>query len=346
MSNRVNARLGQTENRAIYPNTMKSDLAKSDGPPAPPPGAEATFTFAHFSDPHLSSLEWVQARELLNQRILGYLSWRSRRRAEHKTEVLEALLRDLAETRPQHIVVTGDLTHLGLPGECREVSEWLRRVGAPGDVTVIPGNHDTYIAAPWEQTVGLWAPYMASDDETLWSDVTDRFPILRIRGPVAFIGLSTAHPTPPFFASGSVGRVQLRRLEQLLADLAKKPLLRVILLHHPPQPEATKWRKRLIDGAALRAVLARHGAELVLYGHAHYPLRAQLATPTGGVPAIGVSSASALGHKPGQRAQYHLYRVHRTAAGWQLQICVRTYASTGDRFVSEREEHLRLPTAV
>ena len=344
MSNRVNAHLGQTGNRAIYPNTMKSDLAKSDGPPSP--GAAATFAFAHFSDPHLSSLERVQPHELLNQRILGYLSWRSRRRAEHKTEVLEALLRDLAETRPQHIVVTGDLTHLGLPGECREVSEWLRRVGTPGDVTVIPGNHDTYIAAPWEQTVGLWAPYMSSDDETLWSDATDCFPILRIRGPVACIGLSTAHPTPPFFASGSIGRVQLRRREQVLAELAKKPLLRVVLLHHPPQAEAMKWRKRLIDSAALRAVLARHGAELVLYGHAHYPLRAQLATPAGDVPAIGVPSASALGHKPGRRAQYHLYRVSRTGAGWQLQIGVRTYVPTGDRFVSEREEHLHLPMAV
>jgi len=346
MSNRVNAHLGQTGNRAIYPNTMKSDLAKSSTPPAPPSGAEATFTFAHFSDPHLSSLERVHARELLNQRILGYLSWRSRRRAEHKTEVLEVLLHDLTETRPQHIVVTGDLTHLGLPGECREVSEWLHRVGAPGDVTVIPGNHDTYIAAPWEQTVGLWAPYMTSDDETLWPDAIDRFPILRIRGPVAFIGLSTAHPTPPFFASGSIGQVQLRRLEQLLADLATKPLLRVVLLHHPPQSEAMNWRKRLIDSAALRAVLARHGAELVLYGHLHYSLRAQLATPAGGIPAIGVSSASALGHKPGRRAQYHLYRVRRTATGWELQVGVRTYAPTGDRFVSEREEYLHLPAAV
>jgi len=118
------------------------------------------------------------------------------------------------------------------------------------------------------------------------------------------------------------------------------------LLHHPPQPAAVKWRKRLIDGAALRAVLARHGAELVLYGHAHYPLRAQLATPAGGVPAIGVPSASALGHKPGRRAQYHLYRVSRTAAGWELQVSVRTYALTGDRFVTEREERLSLPAAV
>ena len=240
--------------------------------------------------------------------------------------------------------MTGDLTHLGLPGECREVSEWLCRVGAPADVTVIPGNHDTYIAAPWEQTLGLWAPYMASDGGTLWPDAANCFPILRIRGPVAFIGLSTAHPTPPFFASGSVGRGQLRRLERLLADLAGKPLLRVVLLHHPPQPAAVKWRKRLIDGAALRAVLARHGADLVLYGHAHYPLRAQLATPAGGVPAIGVPSASALGHKPGRRAQYHLYRVSRTATGWELQVSVRTYALTGDRFVSEREERLSLKT--
>lgn len=325
-----------------YPNTLKSDLAKSGNLQAPLPGTEAAFTFAHFSDPHLSSLKQVDVRELLNKRILGYLSWHSRRRAEHRPEVLEALLRDLTETRPEHIVVTGDLTHLGLPGEYREVSEWLPRLGAPTAVTLIPGNHDAYIAAPWEQTQALWAPYMVSDDASLWSEAgaiaADRFPILRVRGPVAFIGLSTAHPTPPFFASGSVGRVQLRRLEHLLAELATRPLLRVVLLHHPPQPGSIKRRKRLIDGAALCAVLARQGVELVLHGHAHYPLWTQLTTATGSAPVIGVPSASALGHKPGRRAQYHLYRVSRTAAGWELQVSVRTYAPTGDCFVSEREE--------
>jgi 3',5'-cyclic AMP phosphodiesterase CpdA len=316
-------------------------------PPLTVPEGEATaFTFAHLSDPHLSSLEQVQIRDLLNKRVLGYLSWWFHRRAEHRPEILAALLRDLARTPPEHIVVTGDLTHLGLPGEFREVSEWLHRVGPPAQVTVIPGNHDAYVKTAWEHTFAWWAPYMASDAGVLpagASAVTVSFPSLRIRGPIAFIGLSTACPSAPFAAVGSLGRAQLRRLEQILVQLKQQNLFRVILLHHPPQPRAVKWGKRLTDSAALRSVLARHGAELVLHGHAHYPLWGQLATPHGSAPVIGVPSASALGRKPERRARYHLYRVCRTADGWDLQISVRGYLLSENRFIVERESQLMLP---
>ncbi|RLA48224.1 MAG: metallophosphoesterase, partial [Gammaproteobacteria bacterium] len=44
-------------------------------------------TFAQISDPHLSSLEGVHARDLLNKRVFGYLSWRRKRRFEHRAEV-------------------------------------------------------------------------------------------------------------------------------------------------------------------------------------------------------------------------------------------------------------------
>ena len=40
-------------------------------------------TFAQISDPHLSTLEDVNPRELFNKRALGYLSWRRKRRFEH-----------------------------------------------------------------------------------------------------------------------------------------------------------------------------------------------------------------------------------------------------------------------
>ena len=45
--------------------------------------------FAQISDPHLSSLEGVRPGDLLNKRALGYLSWRRKRRFEHRPEVLQ-----------------------------------------------------------------------------------------------------------------------------------------------------------------------------------------------------------------------------------------------------------------
>lgn len=73
------------------------------------------FRLAHISDPHLISSSGVRVRELLNKRVYGYLSWYLRRRAEHCDEVLAALREDMRSARPDHVLLTGDLTHLGLP---------------------------------------------------------------------------------------------------------------------------------------------------------------------------------------------------------------------------------------
>ena len=54
-----------------------------------------THRFVQLSDPHLTSLDGVMPNQLLNKRLLGYLSWRRRRRFEHRLEVLDALLDDL-----------------------------------------------------------------------------------------------------------------------------------------------------------------------------------------------------------------------------------------------------------
>ena len=96
-------------------NAAKSSLQASGARTCADDNLE--FSLAHFSDPHLTSVTNVKIRELLNKRIFGYLSWLKRRRLEHRTEVLEALLRDLEHIRPNHTVITGDLTQLGLPVE-------------------------------------------------------------------------------------------------------------------------------------------------------------------------------------------------------------------------------------
>ena len=85
--------------------------------------------FAQLSDPHLSSLKGVRGRDLFSKRGLGYLSWRRKRRFEHRTEVLEALQRDLELSELDQLLVTGDLTHIGLPQEFEQARQWLQELG-------------------------------------------------------------------------------------------------------------------------------------------------------------------------------------------------------------------------
>jgi 3',5'-cyclic AMP phosphodiesterase CpdA len=294
------------------------------------------YLFAHISDTHLSTLENIRYRDLINKRLLGYLSWRSHRRKEHRADVLAALVRDLGQCRPQHTVITGDLTHLGMQSEFLEAARWLAGLGTPEQFTVIPGNHDTYVRSHWSQTFAHWLPYLASDAlaTTPAGDLRNGlFPSVRIRDHIAFIGLSSARPSAPFLAVGSLGRQQLQALSRILAETGERRLFRVVLIHHPPLAETLGWRKRLTDGSALRNTLEEQGVELVLHGHAHRATRGWITTAAGSAPVIGVPSASAIGHKPGRRARYNLCRVSRAASGWALEIEARAYAPELDSFI-------------
>jgi 3',5'-cyclic AMP phosphodiesterase CpdA len=319
---------------------LSIDAEECDAAPS-----EHDFVLAHLSDLHLSSLRGVRPRELMDKRILGYLSWRHRRRREHRGEVLDVLRADLHSQHPDHVAVTGDLTHIGLPQEFREAAEWLAKLGPPHDVTVVPGNHDAYVHEPWQRTFAQWSPYMRGDDEAAESgDGSVEFPSLRVRRHVAMIGLSTALPSAPFLATGRLGERQLARLDRLLAETAAAGLFRIVLLHHPPGPHTVRWRKALRDGGALRDILARQGAELTLHGHAHLSAATYLDGERARNLAIGVPSASAVGKHADRRATYHLYRIRCDGERWRLRVAVRSYTHD-KRFVAEDGRRLRAALA-
>jgi 3',5'-cyclic AMP phosphodiesterase CpdA len=307
---------------------------------------ENALTFAQLSDPHLSSLDGARWRDLANKRLLGYLSWRRRRRLEYRGEVLEALRRDVLAIRPGHLVITGDLTQIALPDEFRQARAWLDSLGSPGEVTVVPGNHDAYVPVSWAQGLSQWQPYLVSDGVCRGGETASPetvFPSLRVRGSVAFIGLSSARPSAPLLATGRLGEGQLKQLEALLEHTRRQGLFRVVLLHHPPVPGEERWRKRLTDAAQLCAVIARQGAELVLHGHRHRSVQSRIEIPGTHVPVFGIPSASSIGLGTGRVAQYHLYTVHASDAAWELELEVRGYTAETDRFVTQGTRRLEIP---
>ncbi|MEZ5573554.1 MAG: metallophosphoesterase [Halioglobus sp.] len=298
--------------------------------------------FAQLSDPHLSSLQNVRARDLLSKRALGYLSWRRRRRFEHQTKVLDALLCDLEQATLEQVLVTGDLTHIGLPSEFAQARDWLQQLGTPDHVALVPGNHDACVAAPWDDTFALWQDYMLSDGQLKQGSGKADFPTLRVRGDIAFIGLSTACPTPPLMATGTLGEAQVQALPALLQRAADDNLFRVVYLHHCPISGQEKWRKRLTDAPQIQAVLQEYGAELVLHGHGHRGHFSELQTRCGQLPVIAVPSASALGLHGADIAHYNRYEVERQDGGWQLRIDTRRYQSVPGEFAAGESRTLRI----
>lgn len=244
------------------------------------------FRLAHLSDPHLGPVPRPPVLSLASKRAFGYANWVKNRRRALGSGVLERIVADVAAQSPDHIAVTGDLVNIALPEEFAAAAEWLAALGAPEDVTVVPGNHDAYVPGALPRALASWAPYMTSD-------TGGGLPLLRRRGPLAILGVSTAIATPPGWATGRVGAPQREALAALLdrCDDAVK----VVLIHHPPDVTLSPGRRRLLDHAEVREVLAAGCADVVLHGHNHESSLAWIETPRGAAPLIGVPSASSDG---------------------------------------------------
>jgi 3',5'-cyclic AMP phosphodiesterase CpdA len=278
----------------------------------------AAFTLAHLSDPHLPPLPPAKLGDLLGKRALGYLNWTRNRHRYQRRDVVDKLVSDLRAQSPDHIAVTGDLVNLALEAEFAPARAWLESIGTSDEVTVVPGNHDAYVRATSHRFAEACGPYLASDATP---DHGEIFPLLRRRGPLALIGVSSGVPTAPLMATGWLGRTQLESLERILATLATEQCFRVLLIHHPLRSDARA--KRLTDSAELLALLKQYGVELVLHGHDHIHSTMWFDGPAHKIPAVGVPSASALAHGRYPAAAYNLFAIARAGDAWRCEQTVR-----------------------
>jgi 3',5'-cyclic AMP phosphodiesterase CpdA len=276
----------------------------------------------HLTDFHLFQARGASRRDFLNKRLLSYLSWRLFRGDQNSPRRLDELLDFLPSRAWDQMAITGDLTHLGLPLEFQQARSYLERFGPPDRVFVIPGNHDAMLRAASAKHAEVWGAYMLSDEAHRDSPAAgpDRYPAVRIRKGVALIGLSSARPTPPFSAAGRLGSAQCRRLATILEETGRQRLFRVLLVHHPFLAGQVKPRKSLRDAAALRAILRRHGAELVLHGHTHRHSHAHLPGPVEPIPVMGLPSTTAVGMALAKRACLRIYSIRTENEGWRIQI--------------------------
>jgi len=287
------------------------------------------FTLAHLSDPHLAPLPVASFMELAGKRLTGWLNWQRKRHLVHDRAVLAAIVADMQAQKPDHIAVTGDITNIGLPAEFTQGRDWLASLGNAADVSFIPGNHDIYIAGCEELAARAFGANMRGDEN-------ESFPYVRRRGPVALIGLSSGVPNAPFMATGEAGDTQRVKLALLLDRLKAEKLFRVVMIHHPPVSNSGH-HKRLIDAEQLKAVIAAHGAELLLHGHDHLNMVNWLEGPEGSkVPAVGVPSASARPGMDKDAAGYNLYRINGINDGWNCEMISRGLNAAGTAIEERR----------
>jgi 3',5'-cyclic AMP phosphodiesterase CpdA len=298
---------------------------------------------AHFSDLHLLSLDGVRPHRFLNKRLTGWINIRLKRGHIHRSAYVRAIAREIARLDVEHVVVTGDLTNLALESEYELVRDLLERDLHldPTRVTVVPGNHDLYtrgalVSRRFERYLG---PYLVSDLPELGVDAGGaRFPVVKLRGPVAIVGLSSAVPRPPLVAAGELGPAQLAALARVLAhpEVARRTI--VVALHHPAVHAWSRLKtyvEGLRDAPALLAQLRPLGGGLLLHGHLHRRIQCTVPTEDGQLLQVGATSAS-LHHDEGDRmAGFNVYDVGDGATHTATQVEAHVYSPASDTFHRE-----------
>lgn len=266
---------------------------------------------AHLSDLHVAAA--VELGRIWNKRLTGYANLVLRRGRAHRLELLEAVAEGVARSGADHVIISGDLTNLALEAEFELARGFLQRhLQLPAsEVSIVPGNHDVYTRGAWRagRFARYFAPNATSDLPEIGVELpVGRFPFVRLRGPMAIIGLCSAVPRPPFVASGRLGEAQLDALRRALAHPEVTARTPVVVLHHSPfdRPTALRqFQEGLKDAAALRAVVQSAKAGAVVFGHFHRRQRRWLGA---GPEAFQATSASLAHDDPDRAAGFNLYR--------------------------------------
>ena len=285
----------------------------------------------HLTDPHLTSLADQSFIGLRGKRRLGYLSWKRKRRLVHRTDLLEQITDAVRAESATQILLSGDLAHIGLADEILAAGAWLESLGPPEQVLLVPGNHDYYRADSWAALCDLWGPYLGAGQDAPEMSPMDLFPRIRHLEEqgveAAVLGLCSAYPAPVHMADGRLGADQLRQLDDLLKHAQG---FRCVILHHPPLPGMTAWRKALRDADQLASIVQRHQPELVLHGHVH---RNRAGPVIGGTHIFSTASASS--NQPDAPASYRVFDIARELDGWTVVMRLKVVTPQGQIAVLE-----------
>lgn len=178
---------------------------------------------AHISDFHVGSVHFVP--NLMNRVIV-----------------------ELNDLKPDIVVCTGDLTNEGFRQEYKTASAYIQQIHAP--FVAVPGNHDSrnvgYVH--FEEMIG--PRYWGMD--------------------VGHARLVGADSSEPDLNEGQIGR---ERYAWLMEQFGAEADLKIFVQHHHllPIPGSGRERSTVMDAGDVLELLIRAGVRVALTGHKHVP---------------------------------------------------------------------------
>ena len=176
-----------------------------------------------------------------------------------------ALVATILATKPDVVVVSGDLTQRAHRSEFEEAREFLDALPFPQ--IVVPGNHDVpfyNVIARGLDPFEKYQRYISEDLEPFYSD-----------DEIIVQGINTVRLLS--FKNGRINRRQVARSCERLRAGGKK-MTRIIVTHHPFDLPEGPSPHRLVGRARMAmAAFARCRVDLILSGHLHVSRTAQSA---------------------------------------------------------------------
>ncbi len=225
----------------------------------------------HISDIHWLDTTGAKVTDFFNKRISGGINLLAGRAKTHSRQTAQCALKTLVEQGCEHLVITGDLTNLALPGEFAGVKTMLNQYFRDEQMTIVPGNHDFYTresakAKRFESMIYTAAPGNVD------VEVSGTWPFVRCVNNVAFIGLCSAQPRPWFVAAGKLGQTQLDDLKKVLEHPSVRDCVKIVALHHhlfQVNMASGESLRCLEDREQLLDICRQYGVQLVMHGHNH-----------------------------------------------------------------------------
>ena len=185
------------------------------------------------------------------------------------------------------LVIAGDLTNYGQPDEIEPLLNVIVRLRIP--TVIVLGNHD-YESG---KEVELMRILTSAGIKVLDGSAYERDGI-GFAGTKGFVGgfgrgVLTAFGEPEIKTLVNASLAEALKLERALSQL--RTTKRVVILHYAPIAATVTGEPQEIfpylGSSRLGEVIDRHGADLVLHGHAHHGTRK--GKTTGGIPVHNVA---------------------------------------------------------
>ena len=171
--------------------------------------------------------------------------------------VINPLIQTINGTKPDVVVVSGDLTQRARSHEFRAARAFLDLLPQPQ--IVVPGNHDIplyNIFSRFARPLDKYRHYITDDLRPFYADEE-----------IAVMGVNTARSLT--IKDGRINKTQVAWLREKLCALASN-VFKIVVTHHPfDLPEG--YEERDLVGRAQMAIgaLADCGVALFLAGHLH-----------------------------------------------------------------------------